>query len=317
MRSADTIGHDGLTFFQFDRQIFVIWYNSKNKFYTLPSNNRNDVDIGRTFAIIHYREWHFKLNSPIQLFYNACSNLRLLGLLVLGCSFASYLPFPANGLPEQRTMAQAQLLAIPPVIAETPTAFTLFTRVAPIFVHGRGFGQSGWDAGDGSIFLSKEDACAMIIEQGRAAGLHFSQDAMTLNDILPVQGRPANESMPAPTRSLTLDGSDSQKKVAFVFVSAGDANNWRKKCGRGSLGEGVDIFGCASSIRDVLAGAPLDGYYAVFYDPAVTLDDLPTSAANDQNQQTGDLTNEAADYARTQLRQQVRDFIGWLKTRKN
>lgn len=240
---------------------------------------------------------------------------RLVGLVAIGCLFAGCLTLPCRAASDQRSMTPSQLLTLQIASVATPS-FTINTRVAPLFAHGRGFGLNGWDASEGSVFFAKDDACTLIIEEARAAGLHFSQDAPTLYDILTVPGRPADESLPTPTRALTLDGIDTQKKVAFVFVTAGDANNWRKKCGHGNLGEGVDIFSCASSMRDILAGAPLDGYYAIFYDPAVTMDDLPPSLTNDVDPQTtGDLTNEASNFARAQLRQQVRDFIGWLKLR--
>jgi hypothetical protein len=242
---------------------------------------------------------------------------RLLTLNALACLLAGLLGIPAMSAPQLRE-AIAQLTPTPPATALNASfapACMLCTHIAPLFEHGAGYGLNGWDAGNCPVMLSKEDACAVIIEEARGAGLHFTPNADTLYNILPVQGRAANESLPAPTRSLTLDGSDATRKVSFVFVSATDANSWRKKCGQSLLGEGIDIHGYASSLRDVLASAPLDGYYAVFYDPAITVDDLPQATAGDPNQQTvGDLTSEARDYAGEQLRQQVRDFIAWLKT---
>lgn len=268
---------------------------------------------------LHPLEWCAELIPPVLLH---CLHMMLparrgAALAVFGWLLCLCIP-ACSAVPARTLTLDQLLLAQQATTFDTPVAATisLTSRVAPLFAHGHGYGQSGWDAGNCPVLLTKDEACSVIIEEARAAGLHFTPNAATLYNILPVQGRPANVSLPAPKRSLTLDGVDIEQKIAFVFVSTAEANSWRKPCGHGALGEGVDIFGCATSLRDVLAGAPLNGYFAVFYDPTVAIADLPEASANDQDQQAaGDLGSAARAYAREQLRRQVRDFIGWLKAR--
>ena len=252
-------------------------------------------------------------NSKLKTQNSARSAVALLCLLAAGLGLSARAAQTPSVTLEQLLTDQPPLVLGAPSAMGAPTV-TLNPRVAPLFTFGCGYGQKGWDAGACPVLLAKDEACAVITEEARAGGLHFEADAPTLPEILPVQGRAANDSLPTPRRSLTLDGLDAQHLVAFVFVSAAEANNWRQKCGESSLGEHIDIFGCASVLRDELASAPLSGYYAVFYDPTITLADLPATPAPDADQPTArDLTSEAHEYAREQLRQQVRGFVGWWK----
>jgi len=178
-------------------------------------------------------------------------------------------------------------------------------RIAPIFQHGDGRGSFGCDAVAPPVFLGEDEARQVIIEEGKRAGLDFHADVLTLPDVAvpltPPEGARERKDPKGPKtqqKPLALDGTDEKRHISFEFISEKDYAAWRDKPenyrGFSSVSH-VDYLATAQTLHDGLLQAKPEGAIGIFYEP------LPS------------YSEAAKEQAREELRQQVRDFIVWLK----
>lgn len=206
-------------------------------------------------------------------------------------------------------------------------------RVAPLFIHGDGRGSFGCVAVNPPVFLSEDEARQVIQDEVKAAGITFEPDALTLQDVsLPVtdefgfldereSGRQKDPEEPAPkTRSgdLVLDGFDPARNIAYEFVSRQDFDAWENQDPRMWCSvSSYDLKDTANTLAGSLAGAKGNSVVALFYEPGASAPEMayPNNGATDDDwktwRQLRDKTTK--ELGEKELRQQVRDFLEWLK----
>jgi hypothetical protein len=215
--------------------------------------------------------------------------------------------------------------------------------VAPIFEHGRGVAYFGGD-GPGFVALSEEDARRIVSDEAGKAGLIFVPDSLILKNVnCPVtdpyaflrRSNPPLKIEPSEKDRrqipLQLDGTNRKKMVSYEYVSVKDFNQWRARGSSvSSTVDMTDSIGAARQLRESIISAKPAGYYGVFYDPGVSRDEatggnpaieLPSAEYfADQTTLEPDLPrlqskrqSPTTILAGAKLREQVRDFIKWLK----
>jgi len=190
--------------------------------------------------------------------------------------------------------------------------------VAPIFEYGDGRGSFGCVSVAPPAFLSEEEAYQVICDEAKKRGINFEKSNEVLKDIqIPVtytfieyKPNPDNPDeyipvYPSKTKengNLELDGYDESKKIAFEFVSVDDYRGWQGKSGIMSSVESYHVLDAAKTLREGIAEKENGKYIGVFYDPIASVDFTQSKASEKRKEASKEL-----------LRQQVADFIEWLK----
>jgi hypothetical protein len=201
--------------------------------------------------------------------------------------------------------------------------------IAPLFLHGEGRAAFGCMAINPPVFLSEDEARQVIQEEAKKAGLVFGPGAFTVPDAaLPVthpyscpspDGKRIESAQPGTRRgSLTLDGFDKKRNVAYEFVSQKHYRAWEDKnspCW--SSVSSSDAKDVAEVLRAGLKPSAGQPWIVVFYEPFASIpagcrpsSRLPETDWKARWEQC-ELAGKKLDGE--QLRMQVRDFIGWLK----
>jgi hypothetical protein len=201
-------------------------------------------------------------------------------------------------------------------------------KVAPIFNHGKGRIK-----GSNPQFLTEEEARKVICEEAAKAGIHFENS----KQIIPLVERPVTNGYEPATDarirkpkvkadSLELDGADVSRNISFEFISVQDIERWQVETARDSEVEkeisekmrpkdSIILIDTNPQLPDYatkqiaemlqygLLKTKLDQLIVIFYDPG-----------NKINQSLPD--SESKIKALDELRQQVRDFIEWLKKQR-
>lgn len=238
-----------------------------------------------------------------------------------------------------------------PPVAPGPLALAQAAIVAAIFEHGEGRGAAGCSVVSPPVFLSEEEAVQVIREELLKAGLDMSDSGVEVKDVqLPlrryepvtdwVRQTTSTEWVKMPSGSpLTAELKDPGRCVAVTFVSGEDAGALGKDdFGNGSTAWSVDVRAAA---EEVARHARQDGrgvYLGIFYDPLPTTDwmDSEDERYAEARKRLRDLGRAASEYRATDtttqqaerwdrinevyaeepkrlLREQVKDFIDWLK----
>jgi len=182
------------------------------------------------------------------------------------------------------------------------------SRVAPLFIHGEGRGTFGCIVLNPPVFLSEDEALQVIRGEGGKAGLKFAAAPPTAHQVtLPMTNECGRDQSDTQKADLVLDGFDKKHKVAFEFVSRNHFKAWEKH-GPCSSVSNLDVKGAAETLRSGLAATHGLPWVGVFYEPGAN----PPWRVSEQ------VTWEAQEAAAHQLgeaelREQVRDFIQWLK----
>jgi hypothetical protein len=198
-------------------------------------------------------------------------------------------------------------------------------RVAPIFNHGTGRGAFGCIAVNPPVFLTEEEARSVVADEAKKAGLTFAPDALTIkNTLLPVtdqfgamnfRDRKAQDSKPpVKVGDLVLDGYDKKHDVAYEFVSKSDFGSWERKDYKFSSSvSGYDMRGAAEAVQSGLNAAKPPAYIGVFYEPLAKapLEDHERMRSSQIDWEKR--TKAGRQVGEEMLREQVRDFIQWLK----
>jgi hypothetical protein len=185
------------------------------------------------------------------------------------------------------------------------------SHVAPIFHHGSGRGSFGCVSTAAPVFLTEDEARQVITEEAAKAGIHFEKSKTAIRVERPVTDSGSGLSYDLRTRkpktrksSLVLDGTDAMRNLSFEFVSNKDYDEWETevKVSVSSISS-VNIEGAAEILQAGLTNAVKEGHVAVIYDPMY-------SGSYDKY---GHNEQAARKKSLDALREQVRDFIAWLK----
>ena len=147
-------------------------------------------------------------------------------------------------------------------------------------------------------YLTSAEARVVIDAEARLAGIRFQKHLPTLKKIaLPVTSyklswkERANQagSLPAvpttTTGSLTFDGGDPHRHIAYKFISYADLNAWAIPASKSdSAVAHHDFLGTARQLQQSLSQVRVIGDFAVFYEPVghYTGDvDAPTATLED------------------------------------
>lgn len=148
------------------------------------------------------------------------------------------------------------------------------------------------------ISLSEEDALIIINDEAKNYGITFEYDKTEIQNVdipykqiynLNTNGTIEEETFETKKGNLILDGYVQNSKIGFEYVSDTDIDQWAADDSQQSLnGENKNI---ANNLSSSIKNADKEKKIGVFYDPHAV-----------------DMTE-----AKTQLRNQVRNFINWLK----
>jgi hypothetical protein len=218
----------------------------------------------------------------------------------------------------------------PPGPATRPTGNDLAGKaaiVAPIFEHGDGRAADGCVVVNPPVFLSEQDALEVIREELGQAGLvsldrdvriegvsiparrmSFEKDWITGKSALnPVQ-------IPGKTAPLDVDLKDPVHGIAIEFVSAPDYTSLGGVDSEMSV-QSYDFKEVARWVGKQVSEQGRDLHLALFYDP-VTRPDWDSRKYNNAELARAD-REKAQEVSKTEskrlLRQQVKDFVDWLK----
>lgn len=212
------------------------------------------------------------------------------------------------------------------------------SRVAPLFQHGDGRGAFGCEAVNPPVFLSEDEARQVIIEEAKRAGLSFTKDSTKMitaqvpitseygfEDDYDSKTYKQTKKVRTQQRSLTFDGTDKKRNISFEYVSKSDFDEWQFKDNSNLMISTVsdyDLKDTASILRNKLYKSNPKGTYAVFYDPMVDGGEA-RKHYNYHPEFKGDVDAWKSDMmklqryqielSKEQLREQVKDFIKWLK----
>jgi hypothetical protein len=204
--------------------------------------------------------------------------------------------------------------APPPAAPATPPAV-----VAPIFEHGDGRGATGCVVVAPPVFLSEEEALQVISEELGKHGITLGEHEVTLPDVtIPPRHRKdfdGDEVVEELTRArpLELDARSTEPRVALEFVSREEyfelggvdfpPNSF-------SSVRSYDTREVAQRLAEQVQAQGEGMYFGAFYDPMVKI----TREEGAQEDVTWEeLQKRTRERARTQLREQVQDFVEWLQ----
>ena len=199
-----------------------------------------------------------------------------------------------------------------------------YLNVAPIFIHGEGTGSMGCVMVAPPVFLSEQEALAIIINMAESEGLNFNAEPP---DYKATDNRHRSEQKYSWNQekyvlgdgSVGLDLYDNKTGVAVTFISMQDAeqkfdNEWRSVTSYlpRELAE-LTAEDFAQQKGDINVG--------VFYDPGKDWDSEEYQRVRSEyNASDKDWEERMAEYEEAvkeliseNLRSQVRDFIEWLQ----
>jgi hypothetical protein len=201
--------------------------------------------------------------------------------------------------------------------------------VAPIFEHGEGRGAVGCVVVSPPVFLSEEDALQVIHEELARAGLEPTvRDTELWSVVIPkrqqelrvdwISGRWDMSSsiveVAGTGRPLEVDLLDPERAVAVEYVSTSDHERMWIRTFRSTV-RGFDLKEAAQWLSEKTQGQEEAVHLGVLYDPAsrVRFRWSRDDGSSDNDPQAFKTAEEARAGSQRLLRQQVRDFVDWLK----
>lgn len=185
-------------------------------------------------------------------------------------------------------------------------------KIAPIFAHGDGSGATGCIVMSPPVFISEDEARAIIFNALRAEGIKFDtidcpeikfKSFPLANDCF--MGEEDTIKVPDAKIELKMDGYNKELNLAVQFVSLNDFFKFRSDDGCWSSVQGYNTKKAAEIIRNELIESGKTNA-AVFYDP------IP-SAKFKRHEGWEIVEKEAKEEAKALLLAQVEDFIKWIK----
>jgi len=226
-------------------------------------------------------------------------------------------------------------MPIPPVYGEIPndpdpgdTAYTLdplqFASLIPLFEFGEGTGGIGCVAIVAPVFMSEEEAFAVLSATFEEAGLTLHRSFRAIENVnVPVTNVDGERVDPDTTVSgyIRLSGLLEEPDLPVVFVSRWHVSNWHKDIDGGPRlsFNSFDVKGAAKTLAENNPGI------AVFYDPVagrINYDSLwvitrepgesDRSYENRINERLEELSMAALAESEQMLRLQAEAFVAWL-----
>lgn len=204
-----------------------------------------------------------------------------------------------------------------PIVDGTPMGKFMIEKinVAPLFLHGEGRGAFGCVMVAPPVFLSEDDALAVINETAKEYGLKFTAgDGPEFTGVTqPVTSLYGEETGPSDkTTTLKPDFTDSEHGVVIEYVSVEDVRKWHKETGYAVSVEEYDTEDVADQLSDGLEQADNNGFYTagVLYDPCERCE--PEDPSNEEEWNKAEA--KTRQMSEEQLKAQAKDFFEWLKT---
>ena len=253
----------------------------------------------------------------------------LLGLSGCGYYITDGLPLPSpyqTGLGVGISPTPSEYITLGNMVAPTPTQFS---RI-PLFEFGEGTGAIGCVAIAAPVFLSEDEAFAVLSTVFEEAGLTLDKASETLN----AANRPVADlysweetGMTTVCEPLNSDGilRLDREGIPMVFVSAGDLDKWQRtgKDGEPMMVSSVSSYNVKGAAK---ALAENNDGLLVFYDPMARQDfsrlTIPEQAAGESDEaywaRVDAVYIEEGQVARAAskglLRQQAEAFLLWLRS---
>jgi hypothetical protein len=194
--------------------------------------------------------------------------------------------------------------------------------VAPLFEHGDGKGRSRYAlacvAVAAPIYLPEEEALAVIRDELGKSGVATSPSSIKLNDVVIVghkwktvrerDSEKMNVELVEVSGPLEADLGDPERRVMIEYVSKDDFDPLGGD-DRGSWD--MDIKGVAVSVGCEVGKQGHGIYFGAFYDPVAYFTWSRPSISKYENWAAS--SEEAREKATQMLREQVQDFVAWLK----
>ena len=205
-----------------------------------------------------------------------------------------------------------------------------FLNVAPVFVHGEGTGSMGCVMIAPPVFLSEQEALAIIKSETQSAGLNFSAAPP---EYIATNNKPKKTSQYSWENpkyilgdgNVGLDLYDDKKGVAVTFISMEEAAEGYVDA-NGEITMWSSVIGyCPRELAELVVEdfARQNGDIAigVFYDPGKNWEDERQKQIFDEyNNSEKDWDDAYSEYIENtrllieeDLRAQIRDFIEWLQ----
>jgi hypothetical protein len=196
----------------------------------------------------------------------------------------------------------------------------------PLFEYGEGTGAIGCEVVAAPVFLSEEEAFAILSAHFADAGLTLGRDAVTIENANVPMIEPTaytrDEKYKTVPASLASDGFLGTQSLPVVFVSKGDIDAWTNK--------DTGVWSSVEAYSPKLAAKTLaesNEYLAVFYDPMTTLDygspKLRLERMDGESDDDywarwqiayDDATQDAREDSERLLGLQAEAFVAWLRS---
>lgn len=291
--------------------------------------DKYDVEIRKMLTSARPRRW---LELPLAGMLSATVALSVSGCVVApagsGAHATEGTPAPPNITSEEicDPSTNTNNLLEHVILGDNPVSipFEICCLPIPVFMYGEGTGAIGCLAITAPVFLSEEEAFAVISAALSDAGLSLCANGEMLENInIPVtnlyEWDGTDDCLPTKRGSMMPDGTIEAYNIPVEFVSTDDFGSWHKETGYASSVSGYQTRRAALTLAGDNPGL------AVFYDPLAgnvdygKLYDLVQNdgeSDKDYEARRGALIDEAIVAARAEsedmLRMQVEAFIDWL-----
>ncbi|MBN2380130.1 hypothetical protein JXM67_10065 [candidate division WOR-3 bacterium] len=245
----------------------------------------------KTYGFPDYPTREFAVLNPELLRYNVPAVWKAKPL-VAGTLAAFLLGGVTSKIVAQNTEEQVQVSSGDKVKLQETTRDeapeTSAARVAPVFVHGGGYGSIGCMAISPPVFLSEGEARLIIEDAMKKQKIAFDGND-TIKDTFTYEFEYKGETRKV---KVVLDGYNEKFKIGYEFISREDCCKMGGSIPMVIPGNGYNIIGVADSLVEQLKKSSGNRTnVGVFYDPVAD---------------TKELSEEL-------LRNQVQDFISWVK----
>ncbi len=208
-------------------------------------------------------------------------------------------------------------------------------KASPIFEHGEGSGSYGCVSVSPPVFLSEEEALEVIIEEAAKYGLNFYPGAEELETSIELNTTQVQEeivfsnttiidrdtsvkidnSSHKYTRAgkIVLDGGNEDGRISFEYVSVDDFKQWNPNFSEVSIFYTYDIKKTAQTFVENIKDNTNHSYVGTFYDPMPCTEIELTAEDSGIHYTEKEFETKSLEASENDLREQVRDFICWLK----
>lgn len=183
--------------------------------------------------------------------------------------------------------------------------------VAPIFEHGEGRGVDGCVVAAPPVFLSEEEAIQVIAEEMAKAGINITDRNVTLNNVsIPIKGKLSEADIEYLKGKVKweMDILDDDKNIAVEFVSREDYPYILYPRYFSSVQE-YNFKKAAKALAKAIRKKEKGIYVGTFYDPVPKSEYEYWKETGKKDWEKRDSKEVAAEF----LKEQVKDFVEWLK----